>query len=787
MDHSSDDARPLKRAKLASAQADGSVDDHTSGLGTNQTNLGSTLKMPVNLPGDGASKELEVGIITFIDDARDKFQAILKKRYTDFLVNEILPDGQVVHLQSMNAREAAKQASNDDGVRANDQAGQVQVQESIPHSAHENDTTAEALGNDKGPSSDAALERKGDAQRSEVSDNDRAKLVEYFSEETVQQLTSLYDLILRDPEKKARDLPAVRTPFTTDRSIRTQIHQDIRRIFDSKIESSTDKDGVLVLRAATPSNRNRGWPKPAGKARPGVLSWMDRGGEYLHFTLYKENKDTLEAISFITKQLKTTNRTFQFAGTKDRRAVTVQRVSAYRIEAHRLAGLNRVLRYAAVGDFTYQKKGLELGDLSGNEFVVTLRDCAIDGTAKLTASEKLSSARSYLSQSLQKLREKGFLNYYGLQRFGTFSTRTDVVGVKILQGDFQGACDAILQFSPIALDAAKDPESSALVGQDDKNRAEGINIWRTTGKVPEALEKIPRKFSAETALIRHLGRQRQDFLGALLSIQRNLRLMYVHAYQSLVWNLAVGERWTLYGHAVVEGDLVLVNEHKEKEAGQEVVESVDADGEIVVQPSADDRAYDPDDIYERARALTAEEAASGQYSIFDVVLPLPGFDVIYPPNATGQWYQTFMASEAGGRLDPHNMRRKQRDFSLSGGYRKILARIGADYDFQVHEYTNDDMQFVATDMDKLKGKRGGEEAKEKLQPASSEETAEASADRDGDGDGTAVSEPASELEQKKLAAVLKFQLGASQYATMALRELSRGGIQAYKPEFMGGR
>lgn len=582
----------------------------------------------------------------------------------------------------------------------------------------------------------------------------------------------LYNSIRQDPGKKARDHPTVRTAFTADRNVRAQIHQDIRRIFHNKIDSSTDKDGVLVLRAVGPNNRSRTGPRPAGRARPGVLGWLDRGGEYLHFTLYKENKDTLEAISFITKQLKTTNKTFQFAGTKDRRAVTVQRVSAYRIEAPRLAGLNRVLRYSAVGDFEYQKRGLELGDLSGNEFVVTLRDCATDGAANTTGPEKVSSARSYLSQALQKLHDKGFLNYYGLQRFGTFAIRTDVVGLKILQGNFKGACDAILEFSPVALEAANDPHSNTLVGQDDKARAEGINIWRTTGRVNEALDKIPRKFSAETNLIRHLGRQPQDFLGALLSIQRNLRLMYVHAYQSLIWNLAVGERWKLFGSAVVEGDLVLIREHKEKESREEVVPSVDDDGEVVIQAAGADRAYDPDDMYERARPLTAEEAGSGQYSIFDIVLPLPGFDVVYPANASGEWYKTFMASEAGGGLDPYDMRRKQRDFSLSGGYRKVLARIGADYDLQVHEYTNDNTQFVETDMDRIKGKHHEQE--------------KPNVDTSGKQDGTAV-DTNPDSPQPKLAAVLKFQLGASQYATMALRELSRGGIQAYKPEFMGGR
>jgi len=605
-----------------------------------------------------------------------------------------------------------------------------------------------------------------------VSDDDRAKLVEYFKEEAVVQLISLYESILRHPKMKTRDHPTVRADFTSDRNVRSQIHQDIRRIFHGKIDSSTDNEGVLVLTAVANNNRGRDgrqWSKPLDKGvRPGKLGWLDRGGEFVHFTLYKENKDTLEVISYMTKQIKTNNKTFQFAGTKDRRAVTVQRCSAYRVEAERLARLNRSLRYAAVGDFRYEQHGLGLGDLSGNEFVITLRDCSLAGSEDLAVADKILAAQTYLSESLRQLREKGLLNYYGLQRFGTFAQRTDVVGVKILQGDFKGACDAILDFSPVALQDSESLPPGVLVGQDDRARAEGINFWKTTGKVGGALDKIPRKFSAETALIRHLSKNKHDHLGALMSIQRNLRLMYVHAYQSYVWNLAVGKRWQLSGESVVEGDLVLIQEHKDKEVQKEAEEKVDADGEIIIQPGDDDRAYDPDDVFERARVLTADEAASGKYSIFDIVLPLPGYDVLYPANACGEWYKTFMASEDGGHLDPYDMRRKQRDFSLSGGYRKILARIGEDFDVQVQEYDDENTQFVETDMDRLKRKN-------------SRADGASGTVKEGEGSG------ASDGQQPKLAAVLKFQLGSSQYATMALRELSKGGIRAYKPDFMGGR
>ncbi|KAL9103705.1 MAG: hypothetical protein Q9187_008978, partial [Circinaria calcarea] len=49
------------------------------------------------------SKEAEVGITEFVTPDLLGFTGILKKRYTDFLVNEILPSGQVVHLDNLKA------------------------------------------------------------------------------------------------------------------------------------------------------------------------------------------------------------------------------------------------------------------------------------------------------------------------------------------------------------------------------------------------------------------------------------------------------------------------------------------------------------------------------------------------------------------------------------------------------------------------------------------------------------------------------------------------------------
>ena len=77
---------PRKKIKLSS-QVDGSDD--------------STPAMPPSNPIDLQSqKELDVGITSFVSPHSPGFYGILKKRYTDFLVNEILPNGEVLHLRS---------------------------------------------------------------------------------------------------------------------------------------------------------------------------------------------------------------------------------------------------------------------------------------------------------------------------------------------------------------------------------------------------------------------------------------------------------------------------------------------------------------------------------------------------------------------------------------------------------------------------------------------------------------------------------------------------------------
>jgi tRNA pseudouridine13 synthase len=68
-----------------------------------------------------------------------------------------------------------------------------------------------------------------------------------------------------------------------------------------------------------------------------------------------------------------------FAGTKDRRGVTVQRACIKGVRVERVNGLNKTLRGIKLGSFKYEPAGITLGDLSGNEFYITIRDVKSEG------------------------------------------------------------------------------------------------------------------------------------------------------------------------------------------------------------------------------------------------------------------------------------------------------------------------------------------------------------------------------------------------------------------------
>jgi tRNA pseudouridine13 synthase len=823
------DARPQKRPRLD----DSSLAPALAAPAATPSTSNSAPTAPIAPASTGDSdldREIRAGINEYVSPNNLGFTGILKQRYTDFQVNEILPTGEVLHLKSIglgrkdrSTQKVEHQKKEQQTKKQNEQNG-AEAQGNGEVKEEKAQTDGDALmadvdkvkedgktgTNETDPGPGLKTEEEGDSKveaGDDLSDEDVQALIDIFGEETTQSLRSLARQIKRNTERKAKDFKAIIGPVMSEKEQRTKAHQTLRRIFPNMLESSMEPDQSIRIKARPPAERgnkkrDRNSRDQAPDRQRGQLAWQERGGEYLHFTLYKENKDTMEVVGFLGSMTGGGPKSYGFAGTKDRRACTVQRVCVKRQTAHRMADVSRQLYNAALGDFEYKHHDIRLGDLAGNEFHITLRDCHFEKEEGLDFAQRLELAEKALSQTVEDLGKNGFINYYGLQRFGSFAASTDAIGIKLLQEDLQGAVEDILGYNDVSLAANDDTEnkSNILISKDDRLRAKGLHAWETTQNAGDALHFLPKKFSAERNIIQHLGSRNnqtrrydrtQDWQGALMTIPRGLRLMYVHAYQSLVWNIVAGKRWAMYGNKVVEGDLVLVHEHKDKEGGEpkQAQATVDQDGEAIINPAGEDSAFKNDDVFERARPLTKKEAEGGMYNIFDIVLPQPGFDVEYPKNAIGEYYKEFMGSERGGGLDPHNMRRKWREISLSGGYRKFLSRPLQTMSFEVKEYTMPDQQLVKTDLERVRKQM--REAKDKgshrvveEDTVKEEKIKEEKIKEEGEAEETHMRD----VPEQKIAVILKFQLGTSQYATIALRELMKaGGVKAFKPEFMGGR
>jgi len=656
-----------------------------------------------------AAEEASVGIECNANSA-EGFRAILKERYTDFVVNEIDQNGQVVHLTTLDA-------SIDDEIDEMEQQKRQKFASPAVERAEGDKPEQRNVSSEPTPTPNVtpAPEIVSAETNALLNEKIEAAVIEFTklagAEEAARLKTFLEQPGVLSPAPEGSEAPsALVLGSSNDKAYRTSLHVFFNSHFQlttDSVEPAAGGEGSVVTKKDSKkphlcirvhpkhAKRNKGGgDKKRGRGDGGNDNWKGHKRwpvdlpQYLEFTLCKENKETQDAMGVISRILHTKPRDFGFAGTKDRRGVTSQRMTLHKVRASRLAKLK--LFQMKVGNFKYVDRELGLGDLKGNLFTLTLR--GVEGGTEDT-----------VTRAVNELKLSGVINYFGLQRFGTHAIGTHEIGAALLRGAWAEVHDLILR-----------PRDG-----DNEDAAAARAIYKETGDAAAALKRMPRYCNAERGLLEALGRcGKNDLVNPLSGIPRTTRKMYVHAYQSYMWNKAASERVRRHGLSrPVAGDLI-VDESMLQYAGE-----------------------DDGDIFSRVREVTEKEAASGAFNITDVVLPLPGNRVIYSESLKSLYEE--ICKKDGVQLTGFAHTVKEYSFGfLPGAYRKLVIKPDK-IEYSFARYSDPKTDLTATDLMRV-------EAGDDSVQASGE-------DKDG----------------KFLALRLSFALPTSSYATMVIRELMK--------------
>ena len=235
-------------------------------------------------------------------------------------------------------------------------------------------------------------------------------------------------------------------------------------------------------------------------------------GEHLIVKLRKQNMTTLQAINKLSKMLHISRKRIGYAGNKDKRAVTEQYISIKGVEEE---DVNQV--FTDEFDLEVIGKGdhIGLGNLMANRFEITVRDLMLP----------IENIRDTSLKTVEKMDGK-MPNYFGRQRFGSARPITHQVGRLLLRGNYEEAV-----WTYIAKPYESEYKSIRKVRKD---------LWETR-EVEGAAERIPEKFNHEKSLLYHLTKNPGDYKGAIKRLPEGLQTLFIHAYQSWVYNKVLSQ------------------------------------------------------------------------------------------------------------------------------------------------------------------------------------------------------------------------------------------------------
>ena len=287
---------------------------------------------------------------------------------------------------------------------------------------------------------------------------------------------------------------------------------------------------------------------PTGEG-PNIWIWIEKIG-----------RTTLDVVLDIARDLHIDRKRMGFAGMKDKKALTRQWICIANMESEEQFRQveNLDIYKTDFLEITRGRKKLRMGQLNGNKFKILIRDL-----------DDIEKSADVANEVLKQLEQTGIPNYYGWQRFGKPRTNTHLVGEALIQNDL---AEAVRRYIGNPSPEESNENQLARQAYDD-------------GDLEKSLELMGKGMRYEKMMIRQLIKDSKKgeltdkaYMNALHALPKLLQRMFVHAYQSYLFNDVVSRRVDMGINKYVEGDIIIDNEEhiirdKTPEEYQELIDN----------------------------------------------------------------------------------------------------------------------------------------------------------------------------------------------------------------------
>ncbi|MFV0446286.1 MAG: tRNA pseudouridine(13) synthase TruD [Planctomycetaceae bacterium] len=232
------------------------------------------------------------------------------------------------------------------------------------------------------------------------------------------------------------------------------------------------------------------------------LQPADGGGQFALYRLHKQGLSTLEAIEAIQRRWELPRDKISWGGLKDKHAVTVQFLTIHRGPRRGLEQQGLKLEFLGWVPYSFRTT-----NIVGNRFRIILRAISAEELERSLAA-------------LPEVQRCGLPNYFDDQRFGSLGASGEFIAEPWIRGDYERTL-WLAMAEPNVFDK----------GQELKEKELLRDLW---GQWPECKQALSR--SHRRSIITFLADRPGDFKGAWCRVNKDLRSLWLSAFQSQLWN-----------------------------------------------------------------------------------------------------------------------------------------------------------------------------------------------------------------------------------------------------------